>query len=53
MWLEAGNLCHTFACIQFSAGGIIKVPKFDVTMDKTEDNSKPVLEFEDVHIATM
>ncbi|CAM6083639.1 unnamed protein product [Calypogeia fissa] len=51
--LASGMQCKTLACYQFSAGGIIKLPKFDVSMEKAEDNSRPVLCSHDIHIATM
>eukprot|EP01018_Ginkgo_biloba_P005092 Gb_13564 [translate_table: standard] len=47
---------HRTACTKneiFSAGGIIRLPKFDVVMTKAEVNKKPVLGPEDVHIAIM
>jgi hypothetical protein len=51
--LASGMQCKTLSGYQFSAGGIIRLPKFDVVMEKAEDNAKPVLGFHDVHIATM
>lgn len=38
---------------QFAAGGIVRLPKYDVTMAKHESNRKPVLAPEDIRIATM
>ncbi|KAL4195942.1 hypothetical protein AMTRI_Chr04g180810 [Amborella trichopoda] len=37
----------------FSSGGIIRLPRFDITMARAEANQKPVLLAEDVHIATI
>ncbi|XP_057836704.2 uncharacterized protein LOC131046892 isoform X2 [Cryptomeria japonica] len=51
--LASGMQCKTLTGFQFSAGGIIRLPKFDVTMMKAEVNKKPILCQEDVHIATM
>lgn len=51
--LASGTQCKTFLCYQFSAGGIIRLPKFDASMRKVEANQKAVLGPEDVHIATM
>uniref|UniRef100_A0A0D6QVM2 Uncharacterized protein n=1 Tax=Araucaria cunninghamii TaxID=56994 RepID=A0A0D6QVM2_ARACU len=51
--LASGMQCKTLTGFQFSAGGIIRLPKFDVRMTKAEVNKKPVLCLEDVHIATM
>lgn len=39
--------------LQFSSGGIIRLPKFEMTMTKAETNQKPVLTEDDVHIVTM
>ena len=38
---------------QFAAAGIVRLPKYDVTMAKLESNRKPVLAPEDIRIATM
>jgi hypothetical protein len=43
----------SLADYQFSAGGIIKLPKFDASMKKGEGSQKLSLGPEDVHIATM
>lgn len=51
--LASGMQCKTFLGYQFSAGGIIRLPKFDVSMKKGDTNRKPSLGPEDVHIATM
>lgn len=51
--LASGMQCKTFLGYQFSAGGIIRLPKFDASMTKEEANRKPVLSPKDVHIATM
>ncbi|KAI5055890.1 hypothetical protein GOP47_0029706 [Adiantum capillus-veneris] len=51
--LASGVQCKTFLCYQFSAGGIIRLPKFDASLRKTESSQKAVLGPEDVHIATM
>lgn len=52
---QAINLisCSFHYTFQFSSGGIIRLPKFEMTMVRTEANQKPVLAVEDVHIATM
>lgn len=44
---------NSFYCTQFAAGGIIRLPKYDVLMAKAESNRKPVLAPEDLRIATM
>lgn len=51
--LASGMQCKTLTGFQFSAGGIIRLPKFDATITKAEVNKKPVLGPEDVQIATM
>lgn len=44
---------YDWCAAQFAAGGIVKLPKYDVTMSKHESNRKPVLAPEDIRIATM
>ncbi|KAF0892063.1 hypothetical protein E2562_013459 [Oryza meyeriana var. granulata] len=51
--LASGMQCTLFAGYQFSAGGIVKLPKFEMTMSKSEANSKPVLAADDVHTVTV
>ncbi|KAH0450470.1 hypothetical protein IEQ34_021162 [Dendrobium chrysotoxum] len=51
--LASGMQCTTFYGFQFSSGGIVRLPKFEMTMVRTEANQKPVLAVEDVHIATI
>ncbi|KAG6541704.1 hypothetical protein Mapa_016969 [Marchantia paleacea] len=51
--LASGMQCKTLSGYQFSAGGIVRLPKFDVLMTKAEVNRKPVLAPEDIRIATM
>jgi len=51
--LASGMQCKTLSGYQFAAGGIVKLPKYDVTMSKHESNRKPVLAPEDIRIATM
>ncbi|XP_043691029.1 regulator of MON1-CCZ1 complex-like [Telopea speciosissima] len=45
--------CKSFTGYQFSSGGIIRLPRFEMAMAKAEANEKPVLLAEDVHIVTM
>uniref|UniRef100_A0A0D9XJF8 Uncharacterized protein n=1 Tax=Leersia perrieri TaxID=77586 RepID=A0A0D9XJF8_9ORYZ len=47
--LASGMQCTLFTGYQFSAGGIVKLPKFEMTMTKSEANNKPVLAADDVH----
>ncbi|KAG0572838.1 hypothetical protein KC19_VG128700 [Ceratodon purpureus] len=51
--LASGMQCKTLFGFQFAAGGIVRLPKYDVTMAKHESNRKPVLAPEDIRIATM
>ncbi|KAH7683747.1 Phosphoinositide 3-kinase accessory (PIK) domain-containing protein [Dioscorea alata] len=51
--LASGMQCTVFYGFQFSSGGIIRLPKFEMTMTKAETNQKPVLTEDDVHIVTM
>ncbi|KAG5555488.1 hypothetical protein RHGRI_006214 [Rhododendron griersonianum] len=51
--LASGMQCKSFIGYQLSAAGIIRLPKFEMAMAKSEANSKPVLAAEDVHIVTI
>lgn len=50
--LEFGSQ-YCMCVAQFAAGGIIRLPKYDVMMAKADANRKPVLAPEDIRIATM
>lgn len=51
--LASGMQCKSLAGFQFSAGGLMRLPKFEVTITREGANRKPVLAPEDVRIATM
>ncbi|XP_020104454.1 uncharacterized protein C18orf8 isoform X3 [Ananas comosus] len=51
--LASGMQCSIFSAYQFSSGGIVRLPKFEMTMTKSEANQKPVLASDDVHIVTI
>ncbi|KAK9122651.1 hypothetical protein Sjap_012253 [Stephania japonica] len=51
--LASGMQCRTFTGFQFSFGGLIRLPRFEMAMTKAEANNKPVLGAEDVHIITV
>lgn len=51
--LSSGMQCKKFNGFQLSSAGIIRLPKFEMSMAKSDANSKPVLAAEDVHIATV
>ncbi|XP_068663894.1 uncharacterized protein [Aristolochia californica] len=51
--LASGMQCNTFSGFQFSSGGIIRLPRFEMAMIKAEANQKPILAAEDIHIVTI
>ncbi|GAV63987.1 LOW QUALITY PROTEIN: Mic1 domain-containing protein [Cephalotus follicularis] len=51
--LASGMQCRTFTGFQLSSAGIIRLPRFDMAMAKSEINIKPVLAAEDVYIVTV
>ncbi|GKV25876.1 hypothetical protein SLEP1_g35257 [Rubroshorea leprosula] len=51
--LASGMQCKTFNGFQLSSAGIIRLPKFEMVIAKSEANSKPVLADEDVFIVTI
>ncbi|GMH08220.1 hypothetical protein Nepgr_010060 [Nepenthes gracilis] len=51
--LASGLQCKSFAGFQLSSAGIVRLPKFEMVMAKSEANSKPVLAAEDVRIITV
>ncbi|KAJ6864574.1 hypothetical protein NC651_035202 [Populus alba x Populus x berolinensis] len=51
--LASGMQCKTFNGFQLSSAGMVRLPKFEMVMAKSEANSKPVLADEDVYIATI
>lgn len=51
--LASGMQCKSFTGYQLSSAGIIRLPRFEMTMAKSDVNSKPVLAAEDVHIVTV
>ncbi|KAK9290210.1 hypothetical protein L1049_008376 [Liquidambar formosana] len=51
--LASGMQCKSFTGFQLSSAGIIRLPRFEMAMAKSEANSKPVLAAEDVHIVTV
>ncbi|XP_059668545.1 uncharacterized protein LOC132313671 isoform X2 [Cornus florida] len=51
--LASGMQCKSFTGYQLSSAGIIRLPRFEMAMAKSEANSKPVLAAEDVHIVTV
>lgn len=51
--LASGMQCNSFIGFQLSSVGLVRLPKFEMTMAKSEVNCKPVLAAEDVHIVTV
>ncbi|XP_002974407.2 regulator of MON1-CCZ1 complex [Selaginella moellendorffii] len=51
--LASGTQCKTLSGYQFSAGGIVRLPKFDANFTKSENHRTFVLSSENVFIATM
>ncbi|CAN6716760.1 unnamed protein product [Malus baccata var. baccata] len=51
--LASGMQCKTFNGFQLSSAGIIRLPKFELAMAKSEANNKPVLAAEDIFIVTV
>ncbi|KAL5545426.1 hypothetical protein UlMin_005113, partial [Ulmus minor] len=51
--LASGMQCKNFNGFQLSSAGVVRLPKFDMVMAKSEANSKPVLAAEDIFIVTV
>ncbi|XP_026414292.1 uncharacterized protein LOC113309978 isoform X1 [Papaver somniferum] len=51
--LASGMQSNTFTAFQFSSGGVVRLPRFEMAMTKAEANQKPVLYEEDLHIITV
>lgn len=51
--LASGMQCKSFTGFQLSSAGIVRLPKFEMLMAKSEANSKPVLAAEDIHVMTV
>ncbi|KAK4404977.1 Regulator of MON1-CCZ1 complex [Sesamum angolense] len=51
--LASGMQCKSFTGYQLSSAGIVRLPRFEMVMAKSEANDKPILAAEDVHIITV
>ncbi|XP_028777547.1 regulator of MON1-CCZ1 complex [Neltuma alba] len=51
--LATGMQCKTFHGFQISSADIVRLPRFEMVMAKSEANSKPVLAAEDIYIVTV
>ncbi|CAH2053966.1 unnamed protein product [Thlaspi arvense] len=51
--LASGLQCKTITGFQLSTAGVVRLPRFEMTMAKPESNSKPILSSGDVHLVTV
>ncbi|KAL6522373.1 hypothetical protein OROMI_031645 [Orobanche minor] len=51
--LASGMQCKSFSGYQLSSAGIIRLPRFEMVMTKPEENDRPILAAEDVHLITV
>lgn len=51
--LATGMQCKSLTGYQISSVGIVRLPRFDMTMANSEANSNPVLAAEDIYIVTV
>ncbi|KAJ4898174.1 hypothetical protein Rs2_24968 [Raphanus sativus] len=51
--LASGLQCKTIAGFQLSTAGVVRLPKFEMTLATTESNSKPIISPGDVHLVTV
>uniref|UniRef100_A0A1J3K334 Uncharacterized protein C18orf8 n=1 Tax=Noccaea caerulescens TaxID=107243 RepID=A0A1J3K334_NOCCA len=51
--LASGLQCKTISAFLVSNAGVVRLPKFEMTMAKSESNSKPILSSGDVHLVTV
>ncbi|KAF3627007.1 putative Ribosomal protein S9 [Capsicum annuum] len=51
--LASGMQCKSLTGYQISSVGIVRLPRFDMAMAKSEANRKPVLAAEDIYIITV
>lgn len=51
--LASGMQCKIFHGFQISSADIVRLPRFEMVMAKSEANSKPVLAAEDIYIVTV
>ncbi|KAK7259613.1 hypothetical protein RIF29_25223 [Crotalaria pallida] len=51
--LASGMQCKIFHGFQISSADIVRLPRFEMAMAKSEANSKPVLAAEDIYIVTV
>ncbi|XP_013621720.1 PREDICTED: uncharacterized protein C18orf8-like isoform X1 [Brassica oleracea var. oleracea] len=51
--LASGLQCKTITGFQLSTAGVVRLPKFEMTLATTESNSKPIISAGDVHLITV
>ncbi|KAL0676053.1 hypothetical protein Bca4012_004034 [Brassica carinata] len=51
--LASGLQCKTITGFQLSTAGVVRLPKFEMTLASTESNSKPIISAGDVHLVTV
>ncbi|KAI5420880.1 hypothetical protein KIW84_044642 [Lathyrus oleraceus] len=51
--LSSGMQCKTFHGFQISSADVVRLPRFEMVMTKSEANSKPVLAAEDIFTVTV
>ncbi|CAN7010616.1 unnamed protein product [Brassica rapa subsp. trilocularis] len=51
--LASGLQCKTITGFQLSTAGVVRLPKFEMTLATTESNSKPIISPGDVHLITV
>ncbi|KAL0717045.1 hypothetical protein Bca4012_066367 [Brassica carinata] len=51
--LASGLQCKTITGFQLSTAGVVRLPKFEMTLATTESNSKPIISAGDVHLVTV
>ncbi|KAF8075677.1 hypothetical protein N665_1072s0007 [Sinapis alba] len=51
--LASGLQCKTITGFQLSTAGVVRLPKFEMTLATTESNSKPIISSGDVHLVTV
>ncbi|XP_006300197.2 uncharacterized protein C18orf8 [Capsella rubella] len=51
--LASGLQCKTFNGFQLSTAGVVRLPRFEMTMARSESTSKPILSAGDLHLVTV
>lgn len=51
--LDKGLIFLFDPLFQLSTAGVVRLPRFEMTMARSESNSKPILSSGDVHLVTV